>query len=63
MRKRYRVTWNIDTYAETPRVAALEAFDSMQDKGTDATVFEVVEMDENFREPIGDPVLVDVADD
>lgn len=56
----YRVEWEIDSEAETPLAAALEAFGHMQEPGTTATVFKVydeggnattVDLEEEVEEP------------
>jgi hypothetical protein len=41
VQQRYRVTWEIDVEADSPLVAAEEAFDCMQGHDTTATVFTV----------------------
>ena len=41
--KNYRVTWEIEVDAENPREAAETALLIMQDQGSQATCFDVVE--------------------
>ncbi len=45
MAKLYRVVWEIDIYARSPRGAAKEALAIQQDKDSTATVFDVTEED------------------
>jgi hypothetical protein len=45
MDKLYRVVWEIDIYAQSPREAAKEARAIQQDKDSTATVFDVAEED------------------
>ncbi len=45
MAKLYRVVWENDIYAQSPREAAKEAQAIQQDKGAMATVFDVTEED------------------
>lgn len=56
--KQYRVTWEIDIWAESPRAAAEEALDIQRDRGGVATVFEVKEFDSEE-----DAVMIDAADE
>jgi hypothetical protein len=39
--KRFRVVWEIDIWATSPRKAAQEALDTMRDPGSEAVYFEV----------------------
>lgn len=52
----YRVKWDIDVTADTPQEAAKIAQDIMQDKGSSATVFDVIDMVTEVE------VMLDVAD-
>jgi hypothetical protein len=46
-RKSYRVTWEIDIYAKSPRAAAKEALRIQRDPQSHATMFYVQEPDGN----------------
>lgn len=52
----YRITWEIDVFAPTPRDAARQAFGHMQRPGTTATVFDVADSRGNLTR-------VDLLDD
>ena len=52
----YRVLWEIDIDADSPRVAAEKAFEYMQLPGTTANAFDVFAQD-------GAPCHVDLSDD
>ena len=52
--KSYRVTWEIDSEAETPLEAAKEAFRHMQEPGTTANFFTVREQRKYARSVIVD---------
>ena len=56
MEQRFRVVWEIDVYAETPREAAEQAFDHMQRPNTLANYFKVCDQD-------GVPSIVDLSED
>lgn len=49
----YTVTWRIQLYTGTPRMAAMEALAIMRDRGLSAVVFEVQKGD-------SEPVIVDL---
>lgn len=55
--KEYRVEWSIDVYAVDARSAARMAFAIMQEPGTDATVFQVLEHDS-----MGDSETIDLSE-
>lgn len=52
----YRVMWEIDIEAETPREAAVKAFAAMQREGTTANAFDVQWLG-------GTPLRVDLSDE
>ena len=52
----YRVTWEIDIEADSPRAAAQKALDIQRDSASRAVVFDVY--DEN-----GDQLLIDLDDE
>lgn len=45
--KSYRVEWNIDIAAESPRAAAIEALKVQQDPFSEAITFRITNMDTN----------------
>ena len=47
MEQRFHVVWEIDVHAETPREAAQQAFEHMQEPFTTANYFEVFDQDGN----------------
>lgn len=53
----YRVIWEIDVAADTPRKAAKRARRYQTREGTTAVVFDVIEHDSD-----GEPVRVDLLD-
>jgi hypothetical protein len=48
--KTYRVVWEIDIDADTPREAAEKALAIQRDPGSDATYFDVKDADGNVTE-------------
>lgn len=46
----YRVVWEIDLSASSPLEAAKEAFETMQEKGTEATCFTVIDSEGNRKD-------------
>lgn len=58
----YRVTWEIDVEADTPREAAIKARDYQTKPGTTATVFDVYAPMYEPAEPGGPSELVETVD-
>jgi hypothetical protein len=59
----YRVRWEIEVEAETPREAAERARHYQTKPGTTATVFEVAEIHPYAIRRHGDPVTIDLTPD
>ena len=59
----YRVRWEIEVEAETPREAAEKARHYQTKPGTTATVFEVAEIHPYAVWRYGDPVTVNLTPD
>lgn len=47
MEQHYRVVWEIDIFAQTPKEAAEKAWSHMRHPGSTANVFEVFDQDGN----------------
>ena len=61
--KLYRVRWEIEIEAATPREAAEKARHYQTKPGTRATVFEVAEVHPSAIRRTGDPVTIDLTPD
>jgi hypothetical protein len=61
--KLYRVRWEIEVEAETPREAAERARHYQTKPGTTAAVFEVAEVHPYAIRRYGDPVAIDLSPD
>jgi hypothetical protein len=59
----YRVRWEIEVEAETPREAAEQARHYQTKPGTTATVFAVAEIRPYAIRRHGDPVTIDLTPD
>ena len=59
--KLYRVRWEIEVEAETPREAAERARHHQTKPGTTATVFKVAEARRYAIRRYGDPVAIDLS--
>jgi hypothetical protein len=59
----YRVEWNINVEAENPEDAVRQALEIQRDPESIATVFEVIECDEDGHPVQGSPREIDLLED